>query len=852
MERGDWQVLSKSHFGLIAVFLVSILALPSLVYTGNYIISDAPAPQEGLEAPPRPDEPLSEGLLFIVLDGGSKSLMGDIEYMPNLNEKRRVGTYFDVLTNPLTMTASCVKEMATGIPSRPNEGLNNFHPEHPGTPDGWTLASQVDRDGDGIEDYRVGIVGDYVWGDLYSENEDINFMRHRYGHADYYDGDIESFETLNSWLDGDVPISNTRPGKQYDQAPNIIIAHLSGLDSVGHRYGVKDSAEYAEKLKWLDDNFATIFEKVPETWTVVVTADHGLTDNGQHGSPDPEIREVNAFMWGPNIEENYYYPEEIDQRDFATLPSLLFSLPLPHAVHGKFPIDALDVTDEYKQELNQWNWDATISRNEWMKENGHSYIKDLDKEKIEWSKINYEEIGLRTTDLILSLLMFSAILVALNYSGKRFGLSTSLRRHSLAISSSAFVFSLVLSYNRGVLAIPYYVIGYMLPIACVITCGLCLFGNGKDKPFYRKISFISVVLFVFMLMFTETRISALNIVALVMMFVPSIMRSDNQLQSSKLITRTLAMVLIPIAFLSHPRVFYWSMPRWIIGISIQHDIVPLLVNTALISCGLAFYHHHTKISESKEKTYTTFALFLLIPFIMMMENNLLDWILLSGLLAVLCLSMYRTLTQSDDDMELATLAVLYWLTMSWGGYVGAISMVLFTAFRSLFANELKLLFESQEHFERELSRVLLLMIIPIAVWFVWWTSIGQIGGVLHPRDVDPGYLYLNGGYIGDRFSPSNAWVGFMGGGPIVAMSLLWWSMFHKAGFSIKILSSFILLRLAILSLQLSISPNLPRLVFKLSWDILSLFTLLGFSLFVVSLQYILQILNKESSVTNTR
>ena len=30
-------------------------------------------------------------------------------------------------------------------------------------------------------------------------------MKHRYGHADYYQGDTESFETLNSWLDGDVP-----------------------------------------------------------------------------------------------------------------------------------------------------------------------------------------------------------------------------------------------------------------------------------------------------------------------------------------------------------------------------------------------------------------------------------------------------------------------------------------------------------------------------------------------------------------------------------------------------------------------------------------------------------------------
>ena len=48
----------------------------------------------------------------------------------------------------------------------------------------------------------VGIVGDYVWGDLYDDNEKINFMKHRYGHADYYRGDEESFVTLNAWLDG--------------------------------------------------------------------------------------------------------------------------------------------------------------------------------------------------------------------------------------------------------------------------------------------------------------------------------------------------------------------------------------------------------------------------------------------------------------------------------------------------------------------------------------------------------------------------------------------------------------------------------------------------------------------------
>ena len=81
-------------------------------------------------------------------------------------------------------------------------------------------------------------------------------------------------------------------------------------------------------------------------------------------------------MWGPNVKQNYYYPENIDQRDLATLPSLLFSLPFPHAVHGKFPLDAFELSDEREQGLDQWNWDATVARNEWMEENGHPYFED--------------------------------------------------------------------------------------------------------------------------------------------------------------------------------------------------------------------------------------------------------------------------------------------------------------------------------------------------------------------------------------------------------------------------------------------------------------------------------------------
>ena len=232
--------------------------------TGNYIVSDSPVPEDGLEDNPYPNKQMSEGMLFIVLDGGRKDMMSNPEFMPNLNQRVESGAYLEVETNPITMTASCVKEIATGVPSRPNEGLNNFHPVHPGTPDGWNLASTHDGDGDGLYDHQVGILGDYVWRDLYPDREIIPFAKHRYGHADFYLGDEEAFETMYSWLSGDAPDG-------YERALNIIIAHLSGLDSVGHRYGSKGATEYEDKLKWLDDKMDIAFNLVPENWIVAVT-----------------------------------------------------------------------------------------------------------------------------------------------------------------------------------------------------------------------------------------------------------------------------------------------------------------------------------------------------------------------------------------------------------------------------------------------------------------------------------------------------------------------------------------------------------------------------------------------------
>ena len=86
METSDWSKIGTQRFLIITVLMVCVLALPSLIYTGAYIISDAPAPKDGVEEPPLPEHKLSDGLLFIVLDGGRQSLMDSQELMPNLHD----------------------------------------------------------------------------------------------------------------------------------------------------------------------------------------------------------------------------------------------------------------------------------------------------------------------------------------------------------------------------------------------------------------------------------------------------------------------------------------------------------------------------------------------------------------------------------------------------------------------------------------------------------------------------------------------------------------------------------------------------------------------------------------------
>ena len=455
-----------------------------------------------------------------------------------------------------------------------------------------------------------------------------------------------------------------------------------------------------------------------------------------------------------------------------------------------------------------------------MEDNGHPFFDDLSRDTIEWEKITYDEIGLRGLDLVITAIAFAIITGGIFILARRQGISDYGTKLLTSIFAGSFLLSAFISYNRDTLTIPYYGIGYLLPVVFFATCFYSLVSKSITDDRRAKLNLALAVMFVLVIIFTETRLSAINIMMLFMLLTPVFLKPAEDAKSNTLIRLTFGFIIIPITMLSHYRILYWSAPRAIINLSIQQDFIPWLMNTGFIFAGILFYQYNTKTLDSAKIKYPVIALFTAIPTLMTLENNIVDWILLSAMLVLLCYAIYDKLTVARENIEIVTLIVFCWLTMSWGGYVGGISIILYVCFNSFFRNELNFLFAKSDNSSNEVARIMINTIFPLVVWFTWWAALGQINGLTHPRDVDPGSLYLNGGYIGDRFSPSNGWVGFMGGGPAVAMSMLWFSMLGKVGFNLKYVAYYLLARIGVLSMQLSLSPNLPRLIFKLSWDII--------------------------------
>lgn len=113
-----------------------------------------------------------------------------------------------------------------------------------------------------------------------------------------------SFYFEDAYPDSHLIIDAEIIRKQYD--PHFLYIHPMGLDHAGHLYG-SDSKQYRGKAIEMDVILANLLPDWMATgYQIIITSDHGMNQDGQHGGTGDEERHVpfyaigSAFQSGPH------------------------------------------------------------------------------------------------------------------------------------------------------------------------------------------------------------------------------------------------------------------------------------------------------------------------------------------------------------------------------------------------------------------------------------------------------------------------------------------------------------------------------------------------------------------------
>lgn len=113
--------------------------------------------------------------------------------------------------------------------------------------------------------------------------------------------------------------------------PDFLLVHPMGIDHAGHCYG-SDSPQYRGSVLAADTLLSHYLPRWREAgYTLLVTADHGMNPDGQHGGTLPDVRQVPLFCLGPSFFPGIY-PEDLSQLAIAPLLCDLLQVPLAEAM----------------------------------------------------------------------------------------------------------------------------------------------------------------------------------------------------------------------------------------------------------------------------------------------------------------------------------------------------------------------------------------------------------------------------------------------------------------------------------------------------------------------------------------
>jgi predicted AlkP superfamily pyrophosphatase or phosphodiesterase len=112
-----------------------------------------------------------------------------------------------------------------------------------------------------------------------------------------------------------------------DWNPDFMLVHPMGLDYAGHCYGA-ESQQYRGRAIATDGLLAQFLPRwMTDGYNILITSDHGMSADGQHGGNLPDVREIPLFCIGKMFVPGTYL-EGLSQLAIAPLICQMLSLPL--------------------------------------------------------------------------------------------------------------------------------------------------------------------------------------------------------------------------------------------------------------------------------------------------------------------------------------------------------------------------------------------------------------------------------------------------------------------------------------------------------------------------------------------
>lgn len=144
----------------------------------------------------------------------------------------------------------------------------------------------------------------------------------------------------------------------------VFFLHLLGLDTTGHAYR-PHGPEYYRNIQAVDRIVARTQRLIDEFYghddetAWIFTADHGMSDIGNHGDGHPDNTRTPLVAWGKGIARTLTNGFEakwnlrgeqmdVEQADLATFMSVLAGVPVPANAEGTLPLAYLSASEDFK------------------------------------------------------------------------------------------------------------------------------------------------------------------------------------------------------------------------------------------------------------------------------------------------------------------------------------------------------------------------------------------------------------------------------------------------------------------------------------------------------------------------